>query len=213
MCSSRSNSFSALLRDLSSHLDVMLRYLASAALYCAYNNLSYVNLSAFDPTTYFMFLQMRMLMTGVIYQRLFGRRLTRTQWLSLLLVTVGCLVQKMELPYHQEKSVAHAPRPAPEYQEMQQQQQNLSSTVLEQGHDVDTQQHQQEKHLAISPWLGVFLILVQVRSHSLNLTMYIYILRQSPVPLLRFRRSVQREAPQVQRGLPPHHGAEHIHVP
>ncbi len=212
MCSSRSNSFSALLRDLSSHLDVMLRYLASAALYCAYNNLSYVNLSAFDPTTYFMFLQMRMLMTGVIYQRLFGRRLTRTQWLSLLLVTVGCLVQKMELPYHQEKSVAHAPRPAPEYQEMQQQQ-NLSSTVLEQGHDVDTQQHQQEKHLAISPWLGVFLILVQVRSHSLNLTMYIYILRQSPVPLLRFRRSVQREAPQVQRGLPPHHGAEHIHVP
>ncbi len=213
MCFSRSNSFSALLRDLSSHLDVMLRYLASAALYCAYNNLSYVNLSAFDPTTYFMFLQMRMLMTGVIYQRLFGRRLTRTQWLSLLLVTVGCLVQKMELPYHQEKSVAHAPRPAPEYQEMQQQQQNLSSTVLEQGHDVDTQQHQQEKHLAISPWLGVFLILVQVRSHSLNLTMYIYILRQSPVPLLRFRRSVQREAPQVQRGLPPHHGAEHIHVP
>ena len=165
MCFSRSNSFSALLRDLSSHLDVMLRYLASAALYCAYNNLSYVNLSAFDPTTYFMFLQMRMLMTGVIYQRLFGRRLTRTQWLSLLLVTVGCLVQKMELPYHQEKSVAHAPRPAPEYQEMQQQQQNLSSTVLEQGHDVDTQQHQQEKHLAISPWLGVFLILVQVRSH------------------------------------------------
>ena len=39
-----------------------------------------------------------MLLTGVVYQYLFSRRLTRTQWLSLLLVTVGCMVQKMELP-------------------------------------------------------------------------------------------------------------------
>ena len=33
-----------------------------------YNNLSFVNLSYFDPTTYFMFMQIRLLMTGIMYQ-------------------------------------------------------------------------------------------------------------------------------------------------
>ena len=39
-----------------------------ASLYCLYNNLSFENLSIFDPTTYFIFMQIRLLMTGVIYQ-------------------------------------------------------------------------------------------------------------------------------------------------
>ncbi len=43
-------------------------YMIPAILYCLYNNLSFTNLAIFDPTTYFMFMQIRLIMTGVIYQ-------------------------------------------------------------------------------------------------------------------------------------------------
>ena len=43
-------------------------YFVPAALYCLYNNLSFVSLSYFSPTTYFMFMQIRLLMTGLMYQ-------------------------------------------------------------------------------------------------------------------------------------------------
>ena len=34
-------------------------YFVPAALYCLYNNLSFVSLSYFNPTTYFMFMQVK----------------------------------------------------------------------------------------------------------------------------------------------------------
>ena len=52
---------------------VLLLYFVPATLYCLYNNLSFRSLSFFDPTSYFMFMQSRLLMTGVIYQVVFRR--------------------------------------------------------------------------------------------------------------------------------------------
>lgn len=43
-------------------------YLIPACLYCIYNNLAFVNLSKFDPTTYFLLLQFRVVVTGVLFQ-------------------------------------------------------------------------------------------------------------------------------------------------
>ena len=40
-------------------------YFVPAALYCLYNNLAFVSLSFFNPTTYFMFMQIRLLLTGI----------------------------------------------------------------------------------------------------------------------------------------------------
>ena len=62
------NSFSSLLQDLVKHQVVGLHYFVPASLYCLYNNLAFQNLSFFDPTTYFIFMQIRLLMTGIIYQ-------------------------------------------------------------------------------------------------------------------------------------------------
>ena len=42
-----------------------------------------------------MFMQTRLLMTGVIYQFLFKRKLSGKQWISLLILTVGCMIQKL----------------------------------------------------------------------------------------------------------------------
>lgn len=47
---------------------VLFLYFIPSALYCLYNNLSFINLSSYDPTTYFLLLQFRVVVTGVIFQ-------------------------------------------------------------------------------------------------------------------------------------------------
>lgn len=68
-----------------------------ALLYCLYNNLAFVNLSIFDPTTYFILLQLRVILTGIIYQCLFKKDLSKIQWFSLVLLTIGCMVKELKM--------------------------------------------------------------------------------------------------------------------
>ena len=63
-----SSSLKSLVQSVSSYRWVLSLYLVPASLYCLYNNLSFVSLQYFNPTTYFMFMQIRLLLTGVIYQ-------------------------------------------------------------------------------------------------------------------------------------------------
>lgn len=49
-------------------VSVMWLYFVPSLLYCLYNNLSFINLSAYDPTTYFLLLQLRVVITGVVFQ-------------------------------------------------------------------------------------------------------------------------------------------------
>ncbi|CAG2178550.1 unnamed protein product, partial [Oppiella nova] len=74
---------------------VLVLYLVPAFLYCLYNNLSFINLSSYDPTTYYLLLQLRVVVTGVIYQFLFNRILSKAQWFSLILLTMGCVVKQL----------------------------------------------------------------------------------------------------------------------
>ena len=43
-----------------------------ALLYCLYNNLAFVNLKAYGPTSYWLLLQFRVVITGVVYQVTIG---------------------------------------------------------------------------------------------------------------------------------------------
>ena len=47
---------------------VLVLYIVPAFLYCLYNNLTFVNLEAYDPTSYYLLLQFRVVVTGVIFQ-------------------------------------------------------------------------------------------------------------------------------------------------
>ncbi|XP_050533557.1 UDP-galactose transporter senju [Daktulosphaira vitifoliae] len=76
---------------------MLFLYMIPALLYCFYNNLAFVNLSIFDPTTYFILLQLRVILIGVIYQCLFKKRLSKIQWFSLLLLTFGCIVKELKI--------------------------------------------------------------------------------------------------------------------
>ncbi|XP_043228826.1 UDP-galactose transporter senju-like isoform X2 [Amphibalanus amphitrite] len=86
---------SALVEGIIANRRACLLYLVPAVLYCIYNMLTFVNLKAFDPTTYFLLLQLRVVVTGVMFQVLFKRRLSGRQWFSLLLLTLGCVIKQL----------------------------------------------------------------------------------------------------------------------
>ncbi|CAG2189897.1 SLC35A1_2_3 [Mytilus edulis] len=90
----KDNTVSSLLSDISKHKDVLLYYMVPSALYCLYNNLAFVNLASYDPTTYFLLLQFRVVLTGVIFQIVFNKKLTTLQWVSLGCLTFGCILKE-----------------------------------------------------------------------------------------------------------------------
>ncbi|ESP02803.1 hypothetical protein LOTGIDRAFT_110799 [Lottia gigantea] len=96
-------------RDIVKHKQAILLYFVPAGLYCLYNNLSYVNLQAYDPTTYFLLLQFRVVLTGVVFQILFSKKLSQLQWCSLILLTFGCILK--EVHQSEIKSVSVTPHP------------------------------------------------------------------------------------------------------
>lgn len=84
----------ALFYDIQSNKKLLLLYLVPAFLYCLYNNLTFINLELLDVSTYYCLMQFRIVLTAVIYQILFRRRLNLIQWLSLLILTTGCLLKE-----------------------------------------------------------------------------------------------------------------------
>ncbi|XP_055612457.1 UDP-galactose transporter senju [Uranotaenia lowii] len=90
----RENTFGSLVARVFEGRDVLLLYFVPAFLYCLYNNLAFVNLSTFDPTTYYLLLQLRVVFTGVLFQIIFKKTLSRKQWFSLCLLTAGCMLKQ-----------------------------------------------------------------------------------------------------------------------
>lgn len=62
------NSFPSLIARVVEGSSVLLLYFVPAFLYCLYNNLAFINLSTFDPTTYYLLLQLRVVITGILFQ-------------------------------------------------------------------------------------------------------------------------------------------------
>ena len=85
---------SQLVREVRQSTDLLLKYTVPALLYCIYNNLVYVNLSFFDPGTYNVLMQLRIVLTGVLYQALFSTRLGRNQWLAIVFIMLGCICKE-----------------------------------------------------------------------------------------------------------------------
>ncbi|CAG5121416.1 unnamed protein product [Candidula unifasciata] len=91
----KDQSVKRLFADIVTYKKVLFLYLIPAVLYCLYNNLQFVNLSAYDPTTYYLLLQFRVVVTGITFQLVFKKKLSHIQWMSLLLLTVGCIIKEV----------------------------------------------------------------------------------------------------------------------
>ena len=81
---------SKLLFDLSTYWKYIFYYAIPALLYACYDILSYYNLQVFDPSTYFLLLQFRLVLTAFLHQICFTQYLTKTQWIALFITTCGC---------------------------------------------------------------------------------------------------------------------------
>ncbi|XP_012054894.1 PREDICTED: CMP-sialic acid transporter 4 [Atta cephalotes] len=92
----KDNSILTLLQETKKNKKVLLLYMIPALLYCLYNNLAFVNLARFDPTTYYILLQLRVVLTGIIFQVIFNKKLSAMQWFSLVILTVGCMVKHFD---------------------------------------------------------------------------------------------------------------------
>ncbi|XP_065214999.1 UDP-galactose transporter senju [Planococcus citri] len=96
---SRNGSFS-IFNQAIVHIKLLWLYFIPSLLYCFYNNLSFVNLLNYDPSTYSILLQLRVVITGILFQMLFKKILTKTQWISLILLTFGCMMKNIDLDFH-----------------------------------------------------------------------------------------------------------------
>ncbi|KAH0955300.1 hypothetical protein HN011_002650 [Eciton burchellii] len=85
-----------LLQEIKNNKKVLLLYMIPAFLYCLYNNLAFINLARFDPTTYYILLQLRVVLTGIIFQIIFHKKLSGIQWFSLVILTAGCMVKHFD---------------------------------------------------------------------------------------------------------------------
>ncbi|KAJ3657392.1 hypothetical protein Zmor_009199 [Zophobas morio] len=91
----KDNSPQSLVQNVIDNKKILALYFVPALLYCFYNNLSFINLSVFDPTTYYLLLQLRVVVTGILFQVIFSKTLSRKQWLSLVILTFGCMLKQI----------------------------------------------------------------------------------------------------------------------
>lgn len=70
---------------------VGIYYAVPSLIYAVYNNLTYVNLTYFDPGTYQVFMQTRVMFTGLLYVQILRRPLTNRKWAALALLTLGVI--------------------------------------------------------------------------------------------------------------------------
>ncbi|XP_043259651.1 UDP-galactose transporter senju [Colletes gigas] len=95
----KDNSIANLCESIGENKRVLLLYMIPSFLYCLYNNLAFINLAAFDPTTYYILLQFRVVVTGIIFQVVFNQKLSVKQWFSLIILTIGCMVKHIDLDF------------------------------------------------------------------------------------------------------------------
>ncbi|KAM3964184.1 UDP-galactose transporter senju [Aphomia sociella] len=82
---------------------LLLLYFIPSLLYCFYNNLAFINLSHYDPTSYYILLQFRVVLTALLFQFLFQKKLTYIQWISLGILTLGCMIKNFDAASVQSK--------------------------------------------------------------------------------------------------------------
>lgn len=77
-------------------------YAVPAFIYTLYNSLFFLNLRFFDPVSYRVLINMRVLFSGVLFQIIFSRQLGLLKWIALVLLMVACAVNQLDENLHLE---------------------------------------------------------------------------------------------------------------
>jgi len=82
--------FKALRNEVASSHKEILKLAVPSLLYTLQNNILYVAIENLDAPTYQVLYNAKILTTGVFAVTLLGKRLSRIQWMALVLLVVGC---------------------------------------------------------------------------------------------------------------------------
>lgn len=85
-----------LVRSGAEHWSMVCWYLIPAGLYALTDVLTYVELRTFDPATYHLLGELKLVLVGVVHQFFFKRRLGAGRWVALGIITVGCVVKTLD---------------------------------------------------------------------------------------------------------------------
>eukprot|EP00759_Apiculatamorpha_spiralis_P040354 PhF_6_TR38953/c0_g1_i1/m.58290 len=73
-------------------------YAVPSFIYAIYNNFTFINLRLFDPGTYQVFMQTRVLFTGILFSWVLQKHLTTRKWVALCVLTVGVALKHLTFP-------------------------------------------------------------------------------------------------------------------
>jgi len=83
------------LRKIVSNFHEGIYFAVPAFIYGLYNALFYLNLIFFDPVSYRVLINLRILWSGVLFQIIFRKRLSLQRWVALFLLLVGCAINQI----------------------------------------------------------------------------------------------------------------------
>jgi len=89
-------SYGAELTHIYSQRNAGVYFAVPALLYLAYNCLSFINLNTFDPASFKVLINMRILFSAVLFQLFFSKRLPLTKWCALVLLMIACGVNQID---------------------------------------------------------------------------------------------------------------------
>jgi len=69
-------------------------YIVPGFLYALYNVLLYVNLLFFDPGVQRVLMSFKVVLSGIMFQVVFHRKLSRKKWVGLLFLTLACVLAR-----------------------------------------------------------------------------------------------------------------------
>jgi drug/metabolite transporter (DMT)-like permease len=78
------------------HWIMLWWYMIPAGLYALTDVMTYINLRTFDPATYYLLSEMKLVLTALVHQMLFQRRLNRWHWVALRMITIGCIIKMLD---------------------------------------------------------------------------------------------------------------------
>ena len=58
--------------------------------------MSFYNLQNYNPATYLLFLNLRTVILGFVYQAFFNKKLSSIQWSALITLTIGCSIKSVD---------------------------------------------------------------------------------------------------------------------
>lgn len=83
-----------LLKNVKQFRILFLLYLIPAGLYAIYNNLTFYALSRFDPSSYFVLMQFKIVVTALLSVLVLGKVITKYQWVALFVIMFGSMLKE-----------------------------------------------------------------------------------------------------------------------